>query len=66
VVSDEIIVLNRGRIVEQGRTKQVLQHPRDSYTVQLLNAVANPFAAGDGARPSPEALPARPPAEPAV
>ncbi len=66
VVSDEIIVLNRGRIVEQGRTKQVLQHPRDSYTVELLNAVANPFAAADGARPSPEALTARPPAEPAV
>ena len=45
VVTDEILVLNRGKIVERGPTKQVLQHPRDSYTVQLLDAVANPFAA---------------------
>jgi peptide/nickel transport system ATP-binding protein len=46
LVTDEIIVLNSGRIVEQGPTKQVLQHPRHSYTVQLLDAVPNPFTAG--------------------
>ena len=45
LVTDELIVLNSGRIVEQGPTKQVLQHPRDSYTVQLLDAVPNPFTA---------------------
>jgi ABC-type glutathione transport system ATPase component len=44
VVTDEILVLNKGKVVEQGGTKQVLQHPRDSYTVQLLDAVATPFA----------------------
>jgi ABC-type glutathione transport system ATPase component len=44
VVTDEILVLNEGRIVEQGPTKQVLQHPRDAYTVRLLDAVANPYA----------------------
>jgi peptide/nickel transport system ATP-binding protein len=48
LVTDEILVLNKGRVVERGSTKQVLQHPRDSYTIQLLDAVANPFAA-DGA-----------------
>jgi ABC-type oligopeptide transport system ATPase subunit len=48
VITDEIIVLNFGRVVERGPTKQVLQHPRDSYTTQLLDAVPNPFAA-DGA-----------------
>jgi peptide/nickel transport system ATP-binding protein len=47
VVSDEILVLNKGKIVEQGPTKQVLQHPQDDYTVQLLDAVANPYAAAD-------------------
>ena len=45
VVTDEILLLNKGKIVERGPTKQVLQHPQDSYTVQLLDAVANPFAA---------------------
>jgi peptide/nickel transport system ATP-binding protein len=45
LVTDEILVLNSGRIVEQGPTKQVLQHPTHSYTIQLLNAVPNPFAA---------------------
>jgi ABC-type glutathione transport system ATPase component len=45
VVTDEILVLNHGRLVEQGPTKQVLQHPQDDYTVRLLDAVANPFAA---------------------
>ncbi len=45
VVTDEVLVLNQGRIVEQGPTKQVLQHPQDAYTMQLLDAVATPFAA---------------------
>jgi ABC-type dipeptide/oligopeptide/nickel transport system ATPase component len=38
-------VLNSGRVVEHGPTKQVLQHPQHGYTIQLLDAVANPFAA---------------------
>jgi peptide/nickel transport system ATP-binding protein len=44
VVTDEILVLNKGKVVEQGGTKHVLQHPKDGYTVQLLDAVATPFA----------------------
>lgn len=43
VATDDIIVLNEGRIVERGETKKVLQHPSDEYTVRLLDAVANPF-----------------------
>ena len=43
VISDEILVLNKGKVVEQGETKHVLQHPQDEYTVQLLDAVATPF-----------------------
>lgn len=46
VVTDQIIVLNKGKVVERGETKQVLQHPSDPYTVQLLDAVAAPFAEG--------------------
>jgi peptide/nickel transport system ATP-binding protein len=42
VVTGRILVLNRGRVVERGDTKQVLQHPQDDYTVALLDAVAAP------------------------
>jgi len=51
VVTDQILVLNAGRVVESGATKQVLQHPQDAYTVRLLDAVANPFAAGQSNPP---------------
>ena len=52
LVTDEILVLNQGRIVERGPTKQVLQHPTHKYTVQLLDAVANPFAVDGAGRPA--------------
>jgi peptide/nickel transport system ATP-binding protein len=45
VVTDEILVLNQGRVVERGQTKQILQHPQHEYTIRLLDAVANPYAA---------------------
>jgi peptide/nickel transport system ATP-binding protein len=53
VVTDELLVLNEGRVVETGPTVQVLRHPRDAYTKKLLAAMPNPFAhaaaAADGA-----------------
>src|SRR5450759_5185830 len=45
VITDEILVLNHGRVVERGQTKHVLQHPQDDYTIKLLDAVATPYAA---------------------
>jgi peptide/nickel transport system ATP-binding protein len=44
VVTDELLVLNKGRIVETGPTVQVLRHPEDAYTKELLAAMPNPFA----------------------
>ena len=45
VVTDQILVLNQGRIVESGSTKAVLQNPSDPYTIRLLDAIPTPFAA---------------------
>jgi peptide/nickel transport system ATP-binding protein len=46
-VSDEILILHGGRIVERGATRAVLDHPTHAYTRQLVSAVpiADPEAA---------------------
>ncbi len=44
VVTDELIVLNKGLIAEEGPTRDVLRDPQDPYTRQLLAALPNPFA----------------------
>src|ERR1019366_10044718 len=53
VVTDQILVLNKGRVVEQGQTKHVMQHPQDDYTIKLLDAVATPYA-GQESPPGPD------------
>ncbi len=45
LVTDDLLVLNSGRVVERGPTRQVLRHPEDPYTRRLLAALPNPFAA---------------------
>jgi ABC-type oligopeptide transport system ATPase subunit len=40
--SDEIIVLNQGRIVEQGPADEVILHPKDPYTRELRAASPDP------------------------
>ncbi|MFT9111351.1 MAG: ABC transporter ATP-binding protein [Bifidobacterium psychraerophilum] len=39
LITDRIMVLNHGQIVERGQTAEVLQHPSDDYTVRLLDAI---------------------------
>ncbi|MCW3839879.1 ATP-binding cassette domain-containing protein [Micromonospora yasonensis] len=41
-VSDEVLVLRTGRVVEQGATEEVLQRPRDEYTRRLRRSVLEP------------------------
>ena len=45
MVTDRILVLNRGSVVESGETAAVLQHPQDEYTIKLLNAIPRPTRA---------------------
>ena len=44
VITDDLLVLSDGKVVEHGPTAQVLQHPRHGYTKRLLDAVPNPFS----------------------
>jgi len=38
-VADELVVLQEGRVVEQGAARQVLQHPEHEYTRRLIDAL---------------------------
>ena len=38
-VCDRIMVLKNGRIVEEGKTSELLKDPKDSYTKMLVDSV---------------------------
>jgi oligopeptide/dipeptide ABC transporter ATP-binding protein len=59
VLTDRLVVLYRGRVVEEGPTARVLANPRHPYTRALLTAV--PDASPDVAW-EPRSLPVGPPA----
>ena len=40
--SDRVLIMQHGKIVEQGVTKQVFQHPKEIYTKALLASKPNP------------------------
>ena len=42
-VADRVIVLSRGRIVEEGECGEVLSRPRDAYTRRLVDSVCRIF-----------------------
>jgi peptide/nickel transport system ATP-binding protein len=44
LVTDDILVLHDGVIVERGNTADVLRNPTDDYTIKLLDAIPNPRA----------------------
>jgi ABC-type dipeptide/oligopeptide/nickel transport system ATPase component len=45
---DRVLVMYRGRIVEHGPVSEVFVHPKDPYTVSLLDSVVQPKAAVPG------------------
>lgn len=38
-ISDRILIMEQGKIVEQGRTSSVMDYPKEEYTKRLLSAV---------------------------
>src|SRR5690606_21959229 len=53
-IADDIIVMNEGRVIEQGTAEQVLYAPAEKYTRLLLSAV--PEARPDRVTESPGAI----------
>jgi peptide/nickel transport system ATP-binding protein len=51
-VTSSVLVLNQGRVVEQGPTRDVLMAPSHPYTRQLLAALPSPFAAAAYSSPA--------------
>ncbi|HEV2528675.1 MAG TPA: ABC transporter ATP-binding protein [Thermomicrobiales bacterium] len=45
LIADEMLVLNRGRVVEAGPVQQVIRQPQDDYTRLLLDSIPRPQAA---------------------
>lgn len=46
-IADRVVVMHRGRIVEDGRAEQVLLDPQDDYTKRLLSVVPSRIAGED-------------------
>jgi len=47
-MADDILVMNRGEIVERGTSEEIYANPRHPYTQQLLAAIPRGFTAADG------------------
>jgi peptide/nickel transport system ATP-binding protein len=42
-MSDRILVMNEGKIIESGKAEEVLSNPRDPYTQRLIKAIPGNF-----------------------
>jgi ABC-type oligopeptide transport system ATPase subunit len=41
-ISDRIVIMQKGKVVEAGAARAVLDHPRHPYSIELKNAVLSP------------------------
>ena len=41
-ICDRVVVMRQGKLIEQGETKRIFQHPANQYTKDLLNSVPVP------------------------
>ncbi len=53
-IADRVIVMKDGIIVEQGKTENVLGHPKDDYTAMLIDAVPSLIPKSRPANPGKE------------
>jgi peptide/nickel transport system ATP-binding protein len=44
-ISDEVLVMKDGVVVEQASAQEILQHPREDYTKRLLGAIPRGYQA---------------------
>ena len=49
-ISDRVVIMRRGQVVEAGDARQVLDHPQHAYSIELKNAVLAPEVGADAAR----------------
>ena len=40
-ISDRILVMNKGKIVEEGTSDEIMNHPKEEYTRLLIEAIPN-------------------------
>ena len=52
-ISDRLIIMRKGEVVEEGPAREVLAHPKHPYSQQLSAAVLSPDAAFTEPQPSP-------------
>ena len=46
LIATRIVVMNKGRIVEEGPTEDIWNHPQEEYTKNLLGAIPLPDGLG--------------------
>ena len=49
-IADDVLVMNKGKVVEQGSTRTLFASPKESYTQQLINSIPSGSKGYEGAQ----------------